>query len=872
MRMDRFTIKAQEAMESAQKIAIEWNNQRIYPEHLLLALVAQNDGLILLLLNKLGAGFNNIKQSLRDAIGKFTKVYGFEKSQMSISGALDNVLINAEKEAKALKDEYISVEHFFLAFFEDSKSLATKILKDNGITKNLVLNVLAEIRGSQRVTDVTPEDKYQVIEKYSVNLTNLAQKGMLDPVIGRDDEIRRVIQVLSRRRKNNPILIGDPGVGKTAIAEGLAQRIIEGDIPQGLEEKQIVSLDLGALIAGAKFRGEFEERLKAFIKEIESASGKIILFIDEMHALIGAGSAEGSIDASNMLKPALARGHLKCIGATTLDEFRKHVEKDAALERRFQPVFVGEPSVEETIAILRGLKEKYEVHHGVRITDGALVAAATLSNRYITERYLPDKAIDLMDEAGSRRRIEIDSLPTEIDETDRKIVQLEIEKQALKKESDPASKDRLSKLQLELSGLEIKRDSMKAEWHNERDSINNFRKLKEIIEEKKNEEVLAERSGNLEKAAQIKYGEIPDLEKQLKDVGESLDSIKKGGRILKEDVTDEDIAQVVSKWTGIPISKMLLGEKSKLVHMEDKLRERVIGQDQAVEALANAVRRSRAGIQDPNHPMGSFIFLGPTGVGKTELARALAEYLFDDESAMIKIDMSEFMEKHSVARLIGAPPGYVGYDEGGFLTERIRRRPYSVILFDELEKAHPDVLNILLQIMDDGRLTDGQGHVVNFKNTVVIMTSNIGGKSLLEHCKSKEDASNKAIVCLKEFIRPEFLNRLDEIVVFNTLSLEQMRNIAIIQTNRLKNRLAKQKLNLYFQKSAINEIAKEGFDPDFGARPLKRVIQKKIMNPLSKEILEGSFKEGDNIEVLASPKGKIIFEKLLLKKEPVSAN
>ena len=866
MRMEKFTIKAQEALESAQQIAIEWNNQRIYPEHLFLALLDQDNGLVPAVLSKLDASISSIKQSLRDAIGKFTKVYGFEKSQMSISGALDTVLSSAAKEAKALQDEYISVEHFLLAFFEDSRSLVRKILKDSGINKSQILNSLAEIRGSQRITDPAPEDKYQAIEKYSANLTDMARKGLLDPVVGRDDEIRRVIQVLSRRRKNNPILIGDPGVGKTAIAEGLAQRIVEGDIPQGLSDKSIVSLDLGALIAGAKFRGEFEDRLKAFIKEVEAASGNIILFIDEIHTLIGAGSAEGSIDASNMLKPALARGHLRCIGATTLDEFRKHVEKDAALERRFQPVFVGEPTLEEAIAILRGLKEKYEVHHGVRITDAAIVAAATLSNRYISERYLPDKAIDLMDEAASRRRIEIDSLPTEIDEVNRKIIQLEIERQALKKETDASSKDRLKKLQDELSRLQSKRDSMNTEWNAERTSINKFRNLQESIEEKKNEEAMAERNGNLERAAQIKYGEIPDLEKEIANAGKALDTIKKGNRILNEEVTDEDIAVVVSKWTGIPVSKMLRGEKSRLVQMEEHLRERVIGQEPALEALSNAVRRSRAGIQDPNRPMGSFIFLGPTGVGKTELARTLAEYLFDDESAMIRIDMSEFMEKHSVAKLIGAPPGYVGYDEGGFLTERVRRRPYSVILFDEIEKAHADIFNILLQIMDDGRLTDGQGHIVNFKNTVIIMTSNIGGQALFQETKSKGDRGEKLLACLKEYFRPEFINRLDEIIVFNALTAENMTNIAEIQLDRLKKRLAEQKLNLFFQKSAVKELAKEGFDPDFGARPLKRTIQRKVMDPLSKEILEGRFKEGDNIEVLSDAKGNLRFEKLLLKK------
>jgi ATP-dependent Clp protease ATP-binding subunit ClpB len=849
MRLDKLTVKSQEALQQAQALAERRNHQAIDVEHLLMALVGQKEGVALALLQKLGVPVANQVDRLQKALDRIPQVTGASAGQTFIGPRLKKTIEAAENAAQELKDDYVSAEHLLLGMLEDDGETG-KILREMKVSKDQILKGLVDIRGSQRITDPNPEEKYQALEKYSRDLTDLARKGKLDPVIGRDDEIRRVIQVLSRRTKNNPVLIGDPGVGKTAIVEGLALRIINGDVPEGLKDKRLVALDMGALVAGAKYRGEFEERLKAVLKEVTEAGGQIILFIDELHTLVGAGAAEGAMDASNMLKPALARGELRCVGATTIDEYRKRVEKDPALERRFQPILVGEPSVEDTIAILRGLKERYEIHHGVRITDGAIVAAATLSHRYISDRFLPDKAIDLIDESASRLRIEIDSMPTEIDEIDRKIMQLEIERQALKRESDKASKERLNRVQREIAELRAESDKLKIHWKQEKEAIKKLRALKEKIEATKVEEQQAQRSGDLNRAAELRYGVLTQLNKDLAAENEKLAELQKDQKMLKEEVDAEDVAEVVAKWTRIPVSKMLEGEVQKLLKMEDRLKARVVGQDQAIEVVANAVRRARAGLQDPNRPIGSFIFLGPTGVGKTELCRALAEFLFDDEQAMVRLDMSEFMEKHSVARLIGAPPGYVGYEEGGYLTEAVRRRPYSVVLFDEIEKAHADVFNALLQILEDGRMTDGQGRTVDFKNTLVIMTSNLGSQLIQDLGeKDRGELERRVTAALREAFKPEFLNRVDETVVFNSLGREQIKTIVDIQLRRLGRVLAERKLALEVTDKAKGFLAEKGYDPVYGARPLKRTIQKLIQDPLALKLLAGEFREGERIKV-----------------------
>src|SRR5215831_8437579 len=838
MRIDRYTQKMQEALQAAQDLASQSNHPEITNEHFLSTLLEQSEGIARPLLEKIGANVDQLQERLRTELERRPKIHG-TAADLRISNELRTVLDNAEKEMSKLKDEFTSTEHYLLALagVPQSGIPAAKLLKDLGVTRDKLMQGLQQVRGSQRVTDQNPEGKFQTLEKYGRDLTELARRGKIDPVIGRDNEIRRVMQVLSRRTKNNPVLIGDPGVGKTAIVEGLGRRIISGDVPDSLKNKRIIAMDIGAMVAGAKFRGEFEDRLKAFLKEVTDSQGQIVLFIDELHTIVGAGAAEGSVDASNMLKPMLARGELRTIGATTIDEYRKYIEKDAALERRFQPVLVNEPSVEDTIAILRGLKERYEVHHGVRITDSALVAAAVLSQRYITDRFLPDKAIDLVDEAASRLKIELDSMPTEIDVIEREIMQHEMERQALKKEKDPASKERLKKLEKELAGLK------------EKAQITEQAKLKEELDQLRTELERAQRRGELAKASEIQYGRIPELEKKLAAATEKAAKSKKP-RLLREEVTEEDIAEVVSSWTHIPVSRLQEGEREKLVKLEEHLHLRVVGQDEAIKAVSNAVRRARAGLQDPNRPLGSFIFLGPTGVGKTELARALAEFLFDDENALIRIDMSEYMEKHTVARLIGAPPGYVGYEEGGQLSEAVRRKPYSVVLFDEIEKAHPDVFNVLLQVLDDGRITDGQGRTVDFKNTVIIMTSNIGSQYITEE-ESSEARRRLVTDALRAHFRPEFLNRVDEIIIFDRLSEADLKKIVEIQLGRLSKRLGQQKITLKLSDSAKELLAREGYDPVYGARPLRRTIQREILDPLSIDILEGKVREGQTVYVNA---------------------
>ncbi len=860
MRFDKFTLKAQEIIQAAQQLAEKFGHQQIEPEHLIRAILEQREGVIPPLLGKIGADQNQLISSFESALENLPKVSGAGYGQAYLSPRAKAVLDKAFSEAEQVKDEFVSLEHILLAVTDETGGEGAAILAAAGITRDTILKALVDIRGGQRITDQNPEDKYQALERFSMDLTAIASKGDLDPVIGRDDEIRRIIQVLSRRTKNNPVLIGEPGVGKTAIVEGLAQRIIQGDIPETLKEKRVVALDMGSLIAGAKYRGEFEDRLKAVLKEVTDSHGQIILFIDEMHTLVGAGAAEGAVDASNMLKPALARGELKCVGATTIKEYRKYIEKDAAFERRFQPVMVEEPTVEDTISILRGLKEKYEVHHGVRIKDSALVAAATLSHRYITDRFLPDKAIDLIDEATSRLRIEIDSMPAEIDTIQRKITQLEIEREALKKEKDQGSKDRLKKIKDELTQLKSQTEEMTAHWKKEKETISKIRGIKERLESTRSEAQIAERDGNLAKAAELKYGTLIELEKTLEEENKKLEDLQSDQKMLKEEVDSEDIAEVVAKWTGIPVSRMMEGEKEKLLKMEERLALRVVGQEKAIGAVANAVRRARSGLQDPNRPIGSFIFMGPTGVGKTELARALAQFLFDDEQYMVRVDMSEYMEKHSVARLIGAPPGYVGYEEGGYLTEAIRRHPYSVVLFDEIEKAHADVFNALLQILDDGRMTDGKGRTVDFKNTVLIMTSNVGSQFIQEMGgKDSGETEKRVMDLLRATFKPEFLNRIDDIVMFNTLGPEEIKEIVGIQIGLLSKRLEANKITLKLTDRAEEFLANTGFDPVYGARPLKRAIQRYIQDPLAVKILEGSVKEEDNVTVDAK-EGKVVFE------------
>ena len=856
MRLDKLTTKSQEALQAAQELAHQHSQQQVDGEHLALALAQQQDGIIPTLLQRTGVDLAKFQADLATEIGRLAKVQGTSSADLYLSPDLKQAMDAAQAEATSLGDEFISTEHLLLGLLAKGGNALGRVFKAHNLRREGLLDALGQVRGNQRVTDANPEDKFQALEKYGRDLTALASLGKIDPIIGRDDEIRRVMQVLSRRTKNNPVLIGEPGVGKTAIAEGLARRIVSGDVPESLKDKTLIAMDLSAMIAGAKYRGEFEDRLKAFIKEVTSSDGQIILFIDELHTLVGAGAAEGATDAANMLKPQLARGELRCVGATTLDEYRKYIEKDPALERRFQPVTVDEPSVEASIAILRGLKERYEVHHGIRIQDTALVSAATLSDRYITDRFLPDKAIDLIDEAASRLRMELDSMPTEIDQLERQIMQLEIERTALKKEKDEASRERLAKLEENLANLKEQSDELKARWQDEKASINAVSIVNSQLEEAHRDQEKAEREGDLNAAAQIRYETIPELEKKLEEMQQALNEAEETKRLLKEEVTDEDVAAVVAAWTGIPVSKMLEGERQKLVHMEDRISERVVGQQKAITAVADAVRRARSGLQDPDRPIGSFVFMGPTGVGKTELARSLAEFLFDDETAMVRIDMSEYMEKHTVARLIGAPPGYVGHEEGGQLSEAVRRKPYSVVLFDEIEKAHPDVFNVFLQVLDDGRLTDGQGRTVDFRNTIVIMTSNIGSHIIQDYFldgKTTEvdrlDMEQKVSDEMKAHFRPEFINRIDDTIIFHSLDEDQLGVIVDIQLRAVAKRLADQQLTMEISDDAKRHLAKAGYDPQFGARPLKRTVQEQLLNPLATRLLDGEFKPGDNIRI-----------------------
>jgi ATP-dependent Clp protease ATP-binding subunit ClpB len=865
MNINKYTEKAREAVAAAIELASQANNPNVEPEHLLVALVEQRDGIIPELVRRLNADPAQVARAGRELLKKISSAYG--GAQPAMSPRFKLVTDQAQAEADRLKDEFVSTEHLFVAIADETgRSPAAQLLKQQGITRDRIFEVLTSVRGSQRVTNENPEGTYQALERYGRDLTELARKGKLDPVIGRDEEIRRVIQVLSRRTKNNPVLIGEPGVGKTAIVEGLAGRIYRGDVPEGLKNKRIVALDMGSLVAGAKYRGEFEERLKAVLKEIADSQGQVVLFIDELHTVVGAGAAEGSIDASNMLKPMLARGELHTIGATTLDEYRKYIEKDAALERRFQPVLVGEPTVEDTISILRGLRERYQIHHKVNFKDAALVAAAVLSNRYIADRFLPDKAIDLVDEAASKLRMEIDSMPTELDEVQRRIMQLEIEREALRKEKDKASVERLGKLEKELADLKEDQTRLTATWTREKEAIQQSAKLKEELEALRQEVEQAQRAGDYARASELQYSRVPALENQIKDIDAKLANADSTGRMLKQEVDEEDIADVVSKWTHIPVSRLMEGEVQKLIHMEGRLHKRVIGQDDAINAVANAIRRARAGLQDPNRPLGSFLFLGPTGVGKTELARALAEFLFDDEQAMVRIDMSEYQEKHTVSRMIGAPPGYVGYEEAGQLTEAVRRRQYAVVLLDEIEKAHPEVLNVLLQLLDDGRLTDGKGRTVDFRNTVVIMTSNLGSHLITERSMGEGgtiDEGTRRMVndALREHFRPEFLNRIDEIIFFHALSREHLKQIVDIQLAGLVKRLEERKIHVQLTELAKEALVREGYDPTYGARPLKRTIQRQILDPLALRVLEGDFAEGDTVVVDGAPNGALSFSK-----------